>query len=142
MVNNKSGRFTEGSGPDGHVVGLLKAAKEPIRFWTFNALFLLGGTLGPVLVVRQIMDNLPAHKSVWITKTVEYAGRALVSLPPYSPDLKPIENMWSKVKAILRKAAACTFEALVDGVDEALRAITLEDCDGYFEHCGYGDTSR
>jgi hypothetical protein len=49
--------------------------------------------------------------------------------------------MWSKVKAILRKGAARTFEALLDGVGESLHAITFEDCLGYFEHCGYGDTS-
>jgi transposase len=88
-----------------------------------------------------ILDNLPAHKSTRITQAVEVAGCILVYLPPYSPDLNPIENMWSKVKASLRKASARTFEALLDGVAEALRAITLEDCDGYFEHCGYSDTS-
>lgn len=88
-----------------------------------------------------IMDNLPAHKSARITQAVENAGCILVYLPPYSPDLNPIENMWSKVKAILRKRAARTFEALLEAVAEALRAITFEDCDGYFQHCGYGDTS-
>ena len=88
-----------------------------------------------------IMDNLPAHKSARITQAVEDAGCTMVYLPPYSPDLNPIENMWSKVKASLRKTAARSFEALLDGVGEALRAITVEDCDGYFEHCGYGDTS-
>jgi transposase len=88
-----------------------------------------------------IMDNLPAHKSARITQAVEDAGCNLVYLPPYSPDFNPIENMWSKVKASLRKTAARTFDAVVDAVAEALRTITLEDCDGYFEHCGYGDTS-
>ena len=88
-----------------------------------------------------IMDNLPAHKSVRITQAVEIAGCVLVYLPPYSPDLTPIENMWSKVKASLRQTAARSFEGLLDAVAEALRAITPEDCDGYFEHCGYGDTS-
>jgi transposase len=88
-----------------------------------------------------IMDNLPAHKSMRVAKAVEDAGCVLVYLPPYSPDLNPIENMWSKVKAGLRKTAARTFDAVVEGVKEALRSITLEDCDGYFEHCGYADTS-
>ncbi len=88
-----------------------------------------------------IMDNLPAHKSARITQAVEDAGCELVYLPPYSPDFNPIENLWSKVKAILRETAARTFEALVDGVGDALKAITLDDCEGYFEHCGYGDTS-
>ena len=88
-----------------------------------------------------IMDNLPAHKSTRIAQAVADAGCVLVYLPPYSPDLNPIENMWSKVKAGLRKTAARTFDAVVAGVREALHAITLEDCDGYFEHCGYADTS-
>ena len=88
-----------------------------------------------------IMDNLPAHKSARITQAVEDAGCRLVYLPPYSPDWNPIENMWSKVKAILRKTAGRTFDAVAKGVREALLAITPDDCDGYFEHCGYGDTS-
>jgi len=88
-----------------------------------------------------IMDNLPAHKSVRITQAVEDAGCKLVYLPPYSPDYSPIENMWSKVKTSLRKTAARTFDALVDGVKLALHTISLDDCEGYFEHCGYGDTS-
>ena len=87
-----------------------------------------------------IMDNLPAHKSARVTRAVEVAGCVLVYLPPYSPDFNPIEHMWSKVKASLRKTAARTPKALLDGVAEALRAITLADCAGYFEHCGYGDT--
>ena len=89
-----------------------------------------------------ILDNLPAHKSVRITQAVEDAGCKLVYLPPYSPDFNPIENMWSKVKASLRKTAARTFDALVDGVKDALHAISFEDCEGYFEHCGYGGTSK
>ena len=50
--------------------------------------------------------------------------------------------MWSKVKAGLRKAAARTYEALIDAVRDALLAVTPEDCDGYFEHCGYGETAN
>jgi transposase len=84
-----------------------------------------------------IMDNLPAHKSQRITEAIEGAGCTLVYLPPYSPDFNPIENMWSKVKASLRKAAARTFDAVVDAVGEALLAVTPDDCEGYFRHCGY-----
>lgn len=86
-----------------------------------------------------IMDNLPSHKSQRVTDAIEGAGCTLVYLPPYSPDFNPIENMWSKVKACLRKAGARTFEALVDAVRDALLAVTPEDCNGYFEHCGYGE---
>jgi transposase len=89
-----------------------------------------------------IMDNLPAHKSVRVTQAVEGAGCTLVYLPPYSPDFNPIENMWSKVKAILRSVKARTFDTVVDAVEMALHAITLDDCEGYFRHCGYDATSN
>jgi transposase len=84
-----------------------------------------------------VMDNLPVHKSKRVAAAIEAAGCMLVFLPPYSPDYSPIENMWSKVKTILRAAAARTFEAVVNATGDALRAITPEDCDGYFRHCGY-----
>jgi transposase len=86
-----------------------------------------------------IMDNLSSHKSQRVTDAIEGAGCTLVYLPPYSPDFNPIENMWSKVKALLRKVGARTFATLVDAVRDALLAVTPEDCDGYFEHCGYGE---
>jgi len=91
---------------------------------------------GDILVV----DNLSAHKSERVTRAVAAAGCSLVYLPPYSPDFNPIENVWSKVKAWLRKTGARTFDALVDAVGEALLTVTPDDCEGYFEHCGYGDT--
>jgi transposase len=84
-----------------------------------------------------VMDNLPVHKSKRVADAIQASGCTLVFLPPYSPDLSPIENMWSKVKAILRTAAARTFDAVVDATGDALRAITPEDCDGYFGNCGY-----
>jgi len=87
-----------------------------------------------------VMDNLPAHKSQRVTQAIEGAGCSLVYLPPYSPDFNPIENMWSKVKAWLRKAAARTFGGIVDAVAEALLAVTPDDCQGYFGHCGYDAT--
>lgn len=89
-----------------------------------------------------IMDNLPAHKSTRVSQAIEGAGCTLVYLPPYSPDLSPIENMWSKVKTSVRNIAARSYEALVDAVATSLRAITCDDCDGYFQNCGYSDTSN
>ena len=86
-----------------------------------------------------ILDNLPAHKSPRVTLAVERAGCKLVYLPPYSPDFNPIENMWSKVKAALRKAKARTFDAVLEAAKDALHSVTEADCQGYFEHCGYGD---
>jgi transposase len=84
-----------------------------------------------------IVDNLPVHKSKRVADAIAAAGCTLVFLPPYSPDYNPIENMWSKVKTLLRAAAARTFKAVVDATGDALRSITPEDCDGYFRHCGY-----
>jgi transposase len=84
-----------------------------------------------------VMDNLPVHKGKRVADAIAAAGCALVFLPPYSPDYNPIENMWSKVKTHLRTAAARTFATVVDATAVALRAITPEDCDGYFRHCGY-----
>ena len=88
-----------------------------------------------------VMDNLPAHKSTRVEEAIANAGCMPVYLPPYSPDFNPIENMWSKIKAMLRQACARTLDALVDAVRSALLAVTPEDCEGYFEHCGYCDPS-
>ena len=87
-----------------------------------------------------IIDNLPAHKSARVTAAVEGAGCVLVYLPPYSPYLNPIENMWSKVKESVRAAAARTLDAVVDAVKIALDSVTLSDREGYFSHCGYGES--
>jgi transposase len=92
---------------------------------------------GDILVI----DNLPAHKGERVSRAVEAAGCTLVYLPPYSPDYSPIENMWSKVKAILRSLAARTLDELLEAIKAALNAITSDDCEGYFRHCGY-DTSN
>lgn len=92
-------------------------------------------TLRPGQVV--VMDNLAAHKVAGIRQAIEAAGCRVIYLPPYSPDLSPIEPMWSKVKQTLRTLAARTVEALGDAIAEALNAITPSDCRGYFRHCGY-----
>lgn len=92
-------------------------------------------TLRPGQVV--IMDNLAAHKVGWIIERIERVGCRVVFLPPYSPDFSPIELMWSKVKQLLRSAAARTVDGLQLAVGAALAAITESDCHGYFHHCGY-----
>ena len=84
------------------------------------------------------MDNLSAHKSEKVRELVEGAGCELLYLPPYSPDLNPIEEAFSKIKGILRKAAARTREALVEALGPALSSVTEEDARGFFKHCGYG----
>jgi transposase len=87
-----------------------------------------------------VLDNLAAHKAAGVAAAINAAGATLLYLPPYSPDLNPIENMWSKVKAHLRSAAARTLEALGDAIDEALAAVTPGHCRGFFTHCGYPAT--
>ena len=86
------------------------------------------------------MDNLSSHKAPGVRAAVEAAGARLVYLPPYSPDLNPIENMGSKVQAHLRSAAARTLDALGAAIDAALAAVTPDDCAGFFRHCGYPAT--
>ena len=86
-----------------------------------------------------VMDNLSSHKDVQAREMIERAGATIWDLPPYSPDFNPIENMWSKVKAFLRKAKARTEETLIEAIADALRTITPNDCIGWFKHCGYLD---
>ena len=94
--------------------------------------------LGPGRIV--VMDNLSAHKTQKVRELVEGAGCELLYLPPYSPDLNPIEEAFSKIKSIVRKAEARTREALVEALGPALSSVTQEDASGFFEHCGYGGT--
>ena len=83
------------------------------------------------------MDNLSAHKGERVRELVESAGCELLYLPPYSPDFSPIEEAFSKVKGLLRKAQARSRKALVEAMGKALDAITARDARGFFEHCGY-----
>ena len=83
------------------------------------------------------MDNLSAHKGERVMELVESAGCKLLYLPPYSPDFSPIEEAFSKVKGLLRKAQARSREALVEAMGKALDAVTARDARGFFEHCGY-----
>ena len=95
--------------------------------------------LAPTLKEGQIvvMDNLGAHKTDRVKKLIEERGCELWFLPAYSPDLNPIEEAFSKVKAHLRKAAVRTREALLEAMGEALSSITFRDAAGWFAHCGY-----
>lgn len=84
-----------------------------------------------------IVDNLSAHKSKSVAALVARAGATLRYLPPYSPDLSPIEPCWSKVKEHIRAAAARTIEVLDEAIVRALRAVSTADARGWFRHCGY-----
>ena len=83
------------------------------------------------------MDNLSVHKTPRVREAVRLAGAELLYLPPYSPDLSPVERCWSKLKAWLRKAKARTREALGDALAEGFAAVTERDAKNWFRCCGY-----
>lgn len=87
-----------------------------------------------------VLDNLSAHKSQKIHDLIESVGAELWYLPAYSPDLNPIEKMWSKVKSILRTLKARTKETLIEAIAKALDMVTAGDAKGWFEACGYMNT--
>jgi len=84
-----------------------------------------------------VMDNLSPHKHPTILHLIAAAQASVLFLPAYSPDLNPIEMMWSKIKALLRKAEARTHPDLLSAITGALRAITPQDAINWFAHCGY-----
>jgi transposase len=84
-----------------------------------------------------ILDNLSSHKSKTARLLIEQAGATLLFLPPYSPDLNPIELMWSKVKDFLRSAKARSQDALLDAIRLALAHISPNDASSWFTSCGY-----
>jgi transposase len=84
-----------------------------------------------------VMDNLGSHKVDGIQEHIERRGAKLIYLPPYSPDLNPIEQCWSKLKAILKKLAAKTRNDLDAAIASALLTVCTSDCAGWFSHCGY-----
>ena len=84
-----------------------------------------------------VMDNLSAHKVAGIRELMAARGAQPVYLPPYSPDLNPIEQAWSKFKQFLRTAKARTAEALDQAITEALKTITADNAQAWFRHCGY-----
>jgi transposase len=92
-------------------------------------------TLKPGDIV--IMDNLGSHKGKAVRQLIRSAGAKLFFLPKYSPDLNPIEQVFAKLKHLLRKCAARTVEALCAAIGQLLQAFTTEECANYFENAGY-----
>lgn len=95
--------------------------------------------LAPTLTEGDIvvLDNLSAHRSAAAHQAVAQRGARLVFLPPYSPDLNPIERCWSKLKTALRAAKARTREALEAAIKQAIATVTESDAHAWFKHCGY-----
>ena len=126
-----SSMSAEGMGPSLAITGAIDA--EVFEAYLERVLL---PELRPGRVV--VMDNLSAHKTQKVRELVEGAGCELLYLPPYSPDLNPIEEAFSKIKNLLRKAEARTREALVEAMGQAISSVTDEDARGFFSHCGYG----
>ncbi len=95
----------------------------------------LAPTLKPGQIV--VMDNLSSHKGSRIRELIEGRGCELLYLPPYSPDLNPIEEAFAKLKTLLRRAGARTRETLIEAMGRALDAVTASDARGFFKHRGY-----
>ena len=89
-----------------------------------------------------IMDNLSSHKRTAVRQLIEAAGCRLVYLPPYSPDLNPIELAFAKLKALLRRAGERTVDGLWQFLGHAMDTFAPEECANYFRHCGYTGTPQ
>jgi transposase len=100
--------------------------------------------LAPTLEAGKVvvMDNLSSHKPARVKELIESRGCELIYLPAYSPDLNPIEEAFSKLKGMLRRAGARTKDALVEALGEAISAVSAQDAQGYFEHAGYGPQAQ
>lgn len=109
----------------------------PMTGETFRAYVeqFLAPTLSPGDVV--VLDNLPAHKVAGIREALTAVGASILYLPPYSPDLNPIEQLFAKLKTLLRKAAARTRDALWDTIGRLLPAFSPTECRNYIENSGY-----
>jgi len=109
----------------------------PMDGITFSAYVeqILAPTLKPGDIV--VMDNLPAHKVEGVREAIETAGAILRYLPPYSPDLNPIEQLFAKLKTLLRKAAERSVDALWSRIGELLSAFSSGECANYFRNAGY-----
>ena len=87
-----------------------------------------------------MMDNLGSHKGKAIRRAIRAAGAKLFFLPKYSPDLNPIEQVFAKLKHLLRKAAARTVESVIAAIGQLLGTYTPQECTNYFTNAGYGQT--
>lgn len=114
--------------------GVIEGAMNGITFVAYVEQ-ILAPTLKPDDIV--VMDNLSAHKVPGVREAIEAAGATLCYLPPYSPDFNPIEQLFAKLKALLRKAAERSVERLWHRIGALLSAFTAEECTNYFRNAGY-----
>jgi transposase len=126
--------------PEG--LGECLAVEGPTTREVFEAY--LEQVLVPTLCAGRVvvMDNLSAHKGGRVKEIIEGEGCELLYLPPYSPDFNPIEQAFSKVKGLLRRAEARACGSLIEAMGAALRAVSAGDARGFFGHCGYGSMGQ
>lgn len=134
----KTTTFVAGLRLDGVVAPLV--LDGPITAVAFEAYVeqVLAPTLSPGDVV--VMDNLASHKRARVRELVEAVGASVLYLPPYSPDFNPIEKLFAKLKALLRKAAERTLEGLWRAIGQCLDRFSPAECANYFEAAGYEPT--
>jgi transposase len=110
------------------------ASLAAVGFTSYVERVLLPTLRGGEIVV---LDNLACHKHPRVRELVESVGAEVWYLPPYSPDFNPIEEMWSKIKQVLRTLAARTFEGLIKAIGIAIQQVTPQNLIGWFTHGGY-----
>ena len=126
--------FVAGLRENGIVAPLVVAG--PMRVFKAYVEQMLAPALSPGDVV--VLDNLAAHKVAGVEEAIRAVGATLLYLPPYSPDLNPIEQLFAKLKALLRKAVAHTKEALWTTIGELLDTFKPNECQNYIRNCRYG----
>ncbi len=120
---------------DGRTTAMVyEGGTDILAMQTYVEVF-LATTLGPGDIM--VMDNLSSHKNAEVVAMIEATGAEVWFLPRYSPDYNPIEEMWSKVKAYLRKVEARSRKTLINAIGKAHESVTAQDAVGWFEHCGY-----
>lgn len=121
------------------LAGVLTGLSVPGSIDGAVMLFFVEEMLAPLLKAGDVvlLDNVATHKQEEIEDLIEARGALVIFLPPYSPDLNPIENCWSKVKTMLRSLKPRTLEELLDALVEAFSSITIDNLLGWFTHCGY-----
>jgi transposase len=120
---------------DGIIAAMTVEGSPDTQVFLTDVQTILVPTLRPGQSV--MMDNLSSHKDDRIQTAIESVGATLEYLPPYSPDFSPIEQGWSKVKAMLRATAARTRATRDAAITQALNMVTPQDARGWFDHCGY-----
>ena len=153
-VRSLKGSRAKGAKPDrrGKNVSILGAISLKEVLISVNLLGTIDGITFEAFIIRKlvpklwkgacvVMDNYTIHKGEEIEKAIDKAGAKLIFLPPYSPDFSPIENVWSKVKGILRSQGARTYKALEEAIASAFKQVDEQGLWNWFTHCCYCTSS-